>query len=120
MVYYHNCGALCKCFGETISCPWAAAKFDAPPPPPCSLTLQSKTQGIGANREMSLPLLLLPLRIADTDQHAKALLTERWEKGVYLSPPEQPSSAGVWSQGSPAGMTEYSGAGPRLHAGNIP
>lgn len=73
-----------------------------------SLTLQSKTQGIGgigANREMSLPLLLLPLGIADTDQHTKPLLTGRWEKGFCPPHPEQPGSSGVWSQGSPAGMT---------------
>ena len=54
--------------------------------------------GIGTNREMSLPLLLLPLRIADTGQHTKLVLTERWEKGES-GPPEQHGSSGMWSKG---------------------
>lgn len=67
------------------------------------LPLPFKPHGIawiGANREMSLPLLLLPLRIADTDQHTKPPLTERQEKGK-----EQHGSSGMWSEKSPSVVT---------------
>lgn len=75
------------------------AKFD--PPKPLKI---GGIAWIGANREMSLPLLLHPLRILYTDQHTKPLLTERWEKRDP-GPPEQHGSSGMCSKGSPAGMT---------------
>ena len=92
---------------SAVQRPWAGAEFDphnythahththSTPRSPLSSVLfpchpkPEELQGSGANREMSLPLLLLPLRIADTDQHTEPLLTERREKRGSVPAPQK-------------------------------
>lgn len=74
-----------------------------------SLSLPSKTRGIagiGGEQGDVITTTSTSIRIADTDQHTKPLLTERREKrGSAPAPQKKHGSSGMWSKGSPAVMT---------------